>query len=421
MLRVLLAKDLRRAWRNPVPYLIFLTVPLVMTALLGFAFGGGAEKSLGRPRLAVVDEDGSLLGELLRGSASRAEMSNRLDCVFLARDEALRQVTNNQLSAALIIPKGFTRDYLLGSESVRLELVKNPAQSFSPAIVEEFSGALVAGLNALSRNLHAELDSWRGALDQVNPMPALAAEVARIGEKLESVRALLFPPLVSYQTETRAHSDGQPAGMKRGLGANLFALLLPGFAAMFLLFLADVAMRDLYREVRLRTFERFCTLPQSIFTFVCSKVIFTVVLLMICSGILFGGGALLFRIHWARPWPLALTVLAFSLFAAGFMAVLASLAGVERRAEVINNVVVMLLALASGCAFPMEALPEFLRNHVTPWLPPNVLLETVRKLHFDAQAPPWKSAVLLLAALGLALVGFAAWRYQRRLGKGLRA
>ena len=31
MLRTLLAKDLRRAWRNPVPWLISLGVPFVIT------------------------------------------------------------------------------------------------------------------------------------------------------------------------------------------------------------------------------------------------------------------------------------------------------------------------------------------------------------------------------------------------------
>ncbi len=40
MLRILLAKDLRRAWRNPLPWLINLIVPLAMTALIGLVFGG---------------------------------------------------------------------------------------------------------------------------------------------------------------------------------------------------------------------------------------------------------------------------------------------------------------------------------------------------------------------------------------------
>ncbi len=40
MLRVLLAKDLRHAVRNPLPWIINLIVPLSMTLLVGLIFGG---------------------------------------------------------------------------------------------------------------------------------------------------------------------------------------------------------------------------------------------------------------------------------------------------------------------------------------------------------------------------------------------
>ena len=59
LLRHLVAKDLRRAWRNPWPWLLNLAIPLVLTALLGLAFGGGdgsSAGSIGRIHVAVVDE-----------------------------------------------------------------------------------------------------------------------------------------------------------------------------------------------------------------------------------------------------------------------------------------------------------------------------------------------------------------------------
>jgi hypothetical protein len=63
MIRVLLAKDLRRARRNPTPWLVHLAMPLLITALIGFAFGGGSSGGggLGRIKLALVDEDDSVL------------------------------------------------------------------------------------------------------------------------------------------------------------------------------------------------------------------------------------------------------------------------------------------------------------------------------------------------------------------------
>ena len=56
MLRVLLAKDWRRALRNPLPWIINLALPLCITALIGLTFGGRSDNgALGRVRFAVVD------------------------------------------------------------------------------------------------------------------------------------------------------------------------------------------------------------------------------------------------------------------------------------------------------------------------------------------------------------------------------
>src|SRR6516225_2597159 len=108
MLQVLLAKDLRRAWRNPLPWLINLIVPLAMTALIGLVFGGRSDGgALGRIRFAVVDEDKSELSGLLRGAANQREGGKYLEPVFLEREDALRQLNASKLSAVLIIPQHF--------------------------------------------------------------------------------------------------------------------------------------------------------------------------------------------------------------------------------------------------------------------------------------------------------------------------
>ena len=157
MLRVLLAKDLRRAWRNPLPWLINLIVPLAMTALLGMVFGGNSDSgALGRIRFAVVDEDKSVLSDFLRGAANQREGGKYLEPVFLDRTNALKLVNENKISAVLIIETNFMRNYLTGRQPVRLELIKNPAESIHPAVLEELLGAVVTALNAVSRNFNSE-------------------------------------------------------------------------------------------------------------------------------------------------------------------------------------------------------------------------------------------------------------------------
>lgn len=424
MLGTLLAKDLRRACRNPVPYLVQFCVPIVITGLLGLVFGGRSEDGgLGRIKFAVVDEDNSPLTGFLRGTFNQGEVAKHLEAVFLTRDEALRQVTNNELSAALIIPTNFTRDYLLRTNAVALELVKNPAQAFYPAILEELLRVVTTGLSAVKQNFNTNLGDWRDILtgEHHPTMREISGLLDKTAERFDAIGHRLEPVPVWFDKQARAakSAEGKPgSGSGSSPMAGIFAFLLPGLAAMFLLFLADVAMRDLARESQRRTFQRFCTLPPGPAVFVASKVVFTLVIVLLGAAILLGGGGLIFGIKWSRPGVVAVLATAFALFAGGLLACSAALGSGARGAEVINNLGVMLLGLASGCAFPANALPEFLRLHVSPLLPPAWFIEAVRGAQFSgADANLWPLAAVKLAGLGALLTLLAAWLFRRRLNR----
>lgn len=420
MLRILVAKDLRRAWRNPTPWLVFLAMPLLITALIGLAFGGGGAR-LGRIQLAVVDEDNSLLTEFLRGALNQREAGQHLDALFLDRTEALRQVNDNRISAVLIIPGGFTHGYLTGENRVQLELIKNPAQSYHPAMVEEALETLVTLLNAVARNLQADFPEWREALNRKGgpDLQTLARLIERGGDRLEAARDYLFPPLIRYHRETRSEDETASAA-GGGLALNTFAMLLPGLAAMFLLFLADSAVRDLYREWRFRTFERFRTVRQGLWVFVLSKVAFALAIVFISSVIMFGGGSAIFRFRWEQPFALSLLVMAYGLFAAGFMALLGAIAGRERLADVMNTMTAMGLGLVGGCMFPAEQMPAFLRLHLTPYVPTAWFVNAARQLQETDAGSAFVWAVLGLAVSGAVCAGLATWLFRRRLEQGLR-
>lgn len=430
MLRVLLAKDLRRVRRNPLPWCINLIIPLCITALIGLVFGGRSDSgALGRIRFAVVDEDQTPLSSFLRGAANQGEGGKYLEPVFLERAAALRQINDNKLAAVLIIPTNFTRHYLTGRDRVSLELIKNPAQSIHPAVLEELLGAVVTGLNAIARNFQSEFPEWQAVFEGKGDYRKVAALIERAGDKLKAAKEFVNPPLIIYEKEVRA--DAPKAGDDKGGSGtdrtpksrpefNLFAYLLAGMSAMFLLFLASNGMTDLHREVRFRTFERYHTMRQQLLPFVTGKVIFTVVLLLLSSAVMLGGGALVFRIHWQQPLALAALVLGYAAFAAGLMAVLTALVADERLVSTLSTILGMALGLAGGCAFPPQNLPGFLREHISPWLPTWWFAETVRSLEFGNH-PSWGVVTLKFAGLSVALIALAAWLFRRRFRTGLRA
>jgi len=431
MLRVLLAKDLRRAWRNPLPWLINLIVPLAMTALIGLVFGGHSDSgALGRIRFAVVDEDKSLLSDFLRGSANQNQGGKYLEPVFMEREDALREINANKISAVLIIPTNFMRNYFTAREPVSLELIKNPAESIHPAVLEELLGAVVTGLNAISRNFQSEFPDWQAVFEGKTDYHRVSQLIDRAGDKLKTAKNYINPPLVSYEKEAPAdESKGGAAkggetksdAAKNSSTDSVFAFLLVGMSAMFLLFIAGNAMSDLYRELRQRTFERYQTLRDSLVPFIASKAVFAVVMLLLCSAIMIGGGGLVFRIHWQQPLELMTLTVGYTCFAAALFAVLVALMPDERRAAVLNNMAGMALGLVGGCAFPANQLPAFLREHITPLMPSYWFVDTARNLQFGGVNVAWGLVTLKLVLLSVVLLALAAGLFRRRFKMGLRA
>ncbi|MBE7503659.1 MAG: ABC transporter permease [Verrucomicrobiales bacterium] len=424
MLRVLLAKDLRRAWRNPLPWLIFLAIPLVIVALIGSAFGSRAtgDSGLGRIRFAVVDEDDSPLTGLLRGAASQAQAGKYLEPVFLERAVAERQVQDNQLSALLVIPRGFTRDYLTGNHPVKLELVKNPAQSLHPAVLEELLAVVVTGLDVLKRHLGPELAAWQAVFEGQGDYRRVAELIVRAGDQWTAAQSHLDPLRVTYAKEPREPATEETAPLPTASTGpppfNLFGFLLPGLAAMFLLFLGNNAVSDLKREFQQGTLARTRTVRQRLFPFVAAKLVFSVVMLLICAGILLGGGGLLFGVAWRDPGAVAALSASYCVFAAGFMCFLGALVAGEERADAFANVIAMAVGLAGGGAFPAQQLPGFLRDYVTPWLPNHWFTKSLHDLLFSPAPVAWGGVAVGMLVLGAGLAGLAAWRLQRRLEKG---
>jgi ABC-type multidrug transport system permease subunit len=436
MLRVLLAKDLRRAWRNPLPWVINLLVPLVMTALIGLVFGGHSDSgALGRIRFAIVDEDQSPLSQFLKNAANGNGGEQHFEPVFLNREEALQQILEKDLSGAVVIPTNFMRDYLLGNEKVALELIKNPAQSVHPAVIEELMGVLVTGLNAIARNFQSEFPAWHEALDG-GDYHQIAALIERAGDKLKTVEKFVNPPLVSYSREgassfsftrdagTNSTADAggaKPAKKSGNNGSDIFKFLLIGMSAMFLLFLAHTAVSDLHRELRQRTFERYQTMHSQLWPFLAGKVVYAVVTLLFCALVMLGGGGLVFRISWQQPLAMVALTFGYANVVAALFSVLVALVPDERRAGALNNLVGMAMGIVGGCMFPARQLPGFLREHVTPLLPSAWFVESARTLQFGGNESAWGWMTLRMLCVGAALLGVAAFLFRRRFKTGLRA
>ncbi|MBL9126322.1 MAG: ABC transporter permease, partial [Verrucomicrobiales bacterium] len=177
----------------------------------------------------------------------------------------------------------------------------------------------------------------------------------------------------------------------------------------------------LHREVETRTFDRYCTHAAGVTTFVLSKVCLTFVILAVGCLILLGGGSLIFGFRWHDPAAVMALAAGVCLFSGGITAALNAWVGGGKKADVVNTMVGMALGMAGGCAFPARSLPSFLRDHVTPLLPPYWFVEAMRAAQFEGyRGPSWGVVALGLAALGLGFAVLAASRMRHQLSRGIR-
>jgi hypothetical protein len=428
LLGALLWKDLRRAWRNPIGWAVFLTIPLVITALIGMVFGPKSNSNaLGRIRFAIVDEDDSFVSHFLRGGMNQGQGGEHLDPVFLDRTNALKEIQDDKLSAMLVIPAGFTHAYLSSTNVVRLELVKNPAQSIHPAVLEELLRVVVTGLDALKQNFGSELPEWESVFQGDQDYHRVAELIVRAGDKVEATRKLLFPPRVSYTLSSESAKTNALAGASNATGKskssiapafNIFAYLLPGMVSMFLLFLGENASRDVRREMQQRTLQRFRSLHHRLYLFVAGKVVFCLVFLVLGSAVMLGGGGFIFGIHWREPLAIIGLTGAYCMFASGLMMLVPAFMSDHQSSQAVSNIMAMGLSLGGGAMFPAQQLPSFLRDHFTVFMPTYWYTETARLVAFDSNPAHCWAVGARLVAIGLVLMVVSALVLRRNLETG---
>ena len=159
-------KDLRSTMRNGPALAMMLAAPLALSALLGFAFGGGSNFSISAAKVAVVDLDSVPVSNPPSSSIAATTggqtivgilRSPQLKDVMKVTEEptaaaARKAVDDGKAEVAVIIPKGFTAsvyDQSASPQPTAVELYENPTQQISGAIAQsvvdqallEFNGA----------------------------------------------------------------------------------------------------------------------------------------------------------------------------------------------------------------------------------------------------------------------------------------
>ena len=358
MVAALIRKDFTRRWRSPVSTVSLLIFPFMMSGMIGMISSGS---SGGIPEITVfvLDRDEGFIGGLLTQGPAMPEDQIALNLVEVG-EEGFARMERGDASVLIVLEEGFT-DRALDGEPVEFRLVRNPAESIKPEIVEQGLIVLSTYIDVAVKVLGEELDEFTAMLD-ADEMPTMLAVTnlsSRVFARMKAGEKYLFPPVVKIvSTKEGANEEGEVES-----GPNIFGYVLVMVAVMSVMFASIRAIAEIYEERKTGMVRRILSTPVPVNLFIGSKILFAVLFGMTVMGILLvAGGAL----GWFGSRVPVIGVLvhtaAFSLAAAGMMVVVIGLVRSEKQAGILSWILVMTMSAVGGSMFPAENLPAAMQG-----------------------------------------------------------
>jgi ABC-2 type transport system permease protein len=319
-----------------------------------------------------------------------------------------KRMEKGKASAMIVVPERFTLD-LLEAKTTTLTVVKNPAEQFLPDVVEEFMNTLAVMLSGAVQAFAEEARGIRAMLDgpiASFPWDKLGPELGKAQKKMVAAEKVLNPLLLGLKEE-----ETPAAGAKtRFTQRDLFSIMLPGMAIMFLLFIVQTLMRDIISEREDGKLRRMMTTPLRPMELVGARLVGGWVMGVAVLLVMVAVGTLIFRAHWGPFGYFLLLGAAASFWTAAFFGLFHALVRNRNQAGAFAAPIILAFSLFGGSMMNPEAMPKaFLAvGTVTPnrWFIDGAAL--VRDGKFPA------ASLLVLVGSGLVLAALAVPALRRR-------
>ncbi len=384
-------------------------LPILLTTILGVMFGGGASDSA--VPVAFVDADRSVYSKRVEALVKREK---GFEVKVLGAAAAEKEVADNKVAAAVIVPKGFGASLeASGSASslpvAQIQIIKGSDPQQLLAIQEVVRG-VATRLSADRLAATAAQGAWADAArkvrfgDLVVPAPSTADLVAKADAKWD-------PPPVSVKLVAVKASHERGSSII-ATGYNQYSL---GMTLWFVLMLVLTNAESLLEERENGTLPRLLTTPTPRSQVLGGKVAGVYSIGIVQAAILITFSALAFKVDWGGdPFATALLIGTFTLAATGLAIMVAATARTRQQAGGLAPILAMSLSMLGGCIWPIEIVPPVMKLIAlftpTGWAMRGLTNVVVRNQGLPAAIVP--SLVLVGFAAVFFLVGLTRFRWE---------
>jgi ABC-2 type transport system permease protein len=397
-------KDVTLAFRDIGGLLLMLAAPFALTIGIGLVtgrFSGTQNAGVTDISVVIVDEDGGDLGQAVVDVFTADSLATLLEPQVLTDVvEARRIVDEDEAAAAVIVPAGFSEAvFTAADDAPTIQLITNPERPLG-------AGVIKAILDDVLSRIEVGRVGGQVAVEQLIATGRIAPDqAAQIGQDFGSQQATAAGSAV---TITRVDVSGRAAEP-----FDVLTVIAPGFALMFLMFTVTNAGRTIVQERLAGTLPRLLTAPIGSAEVLGGKLLGIFLIGVAQVAILIGATGLIFGVNWGDPVAIVLLVLASAVGAAGWGALLASMAQSPAQIGGLGSALMLIFGILGGSLGNSFTLPTWLLP--AAWITPNYWgIQGFAALGTGASVAEIAPSLIALSVMALALFGVAIVAFRRR-------
>lgn len=363
-------KDVQLLFRDRGALILMLGAPFVLTIGLGLVTGAfsGDEGGISAIQVAVVNEDSGPLGEELVTVFTSEDLADLVTVeTAVSAPTARRQVDDDEIAAAVIIPDGFS-DSLIPQEmsgevsetAVAIEVYANPARPISAdvirSIVQTFVNRVETGVVGVQVTMTQLVSGGSVPLER-EALMEMGEEIG--GEQIGAMQSGEAPTLIEIRENDAPQAEENEF--------NPLAYFAPGMAVAFLMYTVALGGRSILDERRDGTLARLLASPTRSVQVLGGKVIGIFLSGAAQVAVLIIASTLLFGLAWGNWLGVVLLVLAVALAATGWGLLLAVIAKTPSQVTNYGSALMLIFGVMGGSfvSLPDAGLLEW-AGKITP-------------------------------------------------------
>lgn len=398
---------LKRIFREKWGLFSWLAIPLIIMFLMSLIAGTGGGKLTGR--LLVTDHDDSTVSQFVAGGFAQGPLAEIFTVKQVDEIEGKELMDAGDASAWITIEKGFG-DAFINNQATTIKLVKNPAQSILPQMVETSMKLLVDAASYIQVLFSKELAVLKPMLEQQKFNDAdLVVLTLGIKNQIERIEETVFPPQLELIKQQVEKAETEQTNITFGL------LMFPGAVFMALIFSANSMGLYIWDDATNGVIPRLSSTPSALSAYFNGQVLAATLLFTIIVVFLGLFGGFYFDIP-IQKLPLMMVWMVFSgLVIYMLFCMISLLMPTAKSAVIVINATSFPLMMLGGSFFPLETMPNWLAT-MGQFLPNGFLLKGLKD--WLVRSEPVIDAMLWPLVLGLVML-VVLWAANRVLIKRL--